>query len=140
MTKDTSLFNLALDRIIRNRLPDGFDVNAVLHYEEEFKGRHHEIRNFLRQLIRVLDMIKVDGLNIHDVATKASKDQHQRIRDFYKLALPLIERFEIYCTDRSYLDFNDLNIKAIHLLKKVKRSDRSFFNSINMYWWTSFRM
>jgi DNA helicase-4 len=40
MTRDTSLFNLALDRIIRNRLPDGFDVNVVLHYEEEFKGRH----------------------------------------------------------------------------------------------------
>jgi DNA helicase-4 len=127
MTRDTSLFNLALDRIIRNRLPDGFDVNAVLHYEEEFKGRHHEIRNFLRQLIRVLDMIKVDGLNIHDVATKASKDQHQRIRDFYKLALPLIERFETYCTDRSYLDFNDLNIKAIHLLKKSEEIRQKFF-------------
>jgi DNA helicase-4 len=127
MTRDTSLFNLALDRIIRNRLPDGFDVNVVLHYEEEFKGRHHEVRNFLRQLIRVLDMIKVDGLNIHDVANKASQDQHQRIRDFYNLALPLIERFETYCTDRSYLDFNDLNIKAISLLKKSEEIRQKFF-------------
>ncbi|MBK9736186.1 MAG: UvrD-helicase domain-containing protein [Saprospiraceae bacterium] len=127
MTRDTSLFNLALERIIRNRLPDGFDVNAVLHYEEEFRGRHHEIRNFLRQLIRVLDMIKVDGLNILDVADKASLDQHQRIRDFYKLAIPLIERFETYCTDRSYLDFNDLNIKAINLLNKSEEIRQKFF-------------
>jgi DNA helicase-4 len=88
----------------------------------------HEIRNFLRQLIRVVDMIKVDGLNIHDVANKASQDQHQRIRDFYKLALPLIERFETYCTDRSYLDFNDLNIKAINLLKKSEEIRQKFFH------------
>jgi DNA helicase IV len=127
MTRDTSLFNLALERIIRNRLPDGFDVNAVLHYEEEFKGRHHEIRNFLRQLIRVIDMIKVDGLNVHDIAQKAAQDPHQRIREFYSLALPLIENFETYCTDRSYLDFNDLNIKAINLLKKSEEIRQKFF-------------
>jgi DNA helicase-4 len=43
------------------------------------------------------------------------------------LALPLIERFETYCTDRSYLDFNDLNIKAINLLKKSEEIRQKFF-------------
>ena len=127
MTRDTSLFNLALERIIRNRLPDGFDVDAVLYYEEEFRNRHHEIRNFLRQLIRVIDMIKVDGLSMKDIAQKASLDPHQRIRDFYKLVLPLVDKFETYCTDRSYLDFNDLNIKAIHLLKNSEEIRHKFF-------------
>jgi DNA helicase-4 len=127
MTRDTSIFNLALERIIKNQLPEGYDVNAVLHYEEEFKGRHHEIRNFLRQLIRVIDMIKVDGHAIKAVAEVAANDQHQRIRDFYKLALPILQKYEAYCTDRSYMDFNDLNIKAIDLLHNSEEIRQKFF-------------
>lgn len=127
MTRDTSMFNLALERIIKNQLPKGYDLDAVLYYEEEFKGRHHEIRNFLRQLIRVIDMVKVDNLYIQSVAHTAAEDPHERIRDFYKLAVPIIEKYEAYCVDRSYMDFNDLNIKAINLLQNSEEIRQKFF-------------
>lgn len=128
MTKDTSVFNLALDRIIRDKLPDGFNANCVLNYEEEFSGRHNEIRNYLRQLIRVIDMIKVDDKEWDEIFAHATNDQHQRVREFYYLAIPIIEKYKSYCTDRSFLDFNDLNIKAIELLKSNDEIRQKFFN------------
>lgn len=128
MTRDTSVFNLALDRIIRDKLPDGVISNNVLNYEEEFRGRHNEIRNYLRQLIRVIDMIKVDDKDWVAVYEQATNDPHQRVREFYFLAFPIIQKYIKFCTDRSFLDFNDLNIKAIDLLKNSDEIRMKFFN------------
>ena len=114
-TKNTAIFNLTLDRIIKNRLPANYPSSIALSFEEEFKYYHKEIKDFLRQTMRVIDMIKVENLEIDKTLLKSQKDQHERVRDFYKLAIPIISKYNQYCTNKSYLDFNDLIIKTISL-------------------------
>lgn len=116
-TQDTALFNLVLDRIIKNRLPANYHYTTSLSFEEEFKTYHKEVKDFLRQTMRVIDMIKVENIPAREILAKSQKDQHERVRDFYKLAIPIIEQYEAYCVNKSYLDFNDLIIKTISLFK-----------------------
>ena len=116
-TKDTALFNMALERIIKNRLPSNYHFSTALSFEEEFKSYHKEVKDFLRQIIRVIDMIKVENISTQTVLKNSQKDQHERVRDFYKLAIPIIEQYQAYCTNKSYLDFNDMITKTISLFK-----------------------
>lgn len=114
-TKDTAIFNLALERIIKNRLPANYHYTRALSFEEEFKHYHKEIKDFLRQTMRVVDMVKVENLSPDFVLDKSQKDQHERVRDFYTLAVPIISKYNNYCTNKSYMDFNDMIIKTISL-------------------------
>lgn len=119
-TKDTALFNLVLDRIVKNRLPSNYHFATSLTFEEEFKSYHKEIRDFLRLLMRVIDMIKVENISAGKVLTDSQKDQHERVRDFYKLTIPIVEQYRSYCVNKSYLDFNDLITRTISLFKNHK--------------------
>ena len=114
-TKDSSLFNLALERIVKNRLPANYQYTSALSFEEEFREYHKNVREFLKQAIRVIDMIKVENRNIDKVCEKAFNDQHERVRNFYYLLKPLIIDYQKYCTNKSYLDFNDILIKTTRL-------------------------
>lgn len=116
-TKDTTLFNLALERIIKNRLPSNYHFSTALSFEEEFSSYHKEVKDFLRQTMRVIDMVKVENISTQSVLEQSQKDQHERVRDFYKLAIPIIKKYQSYCTNKSYLDFNDLITKTISLFK-----------------------
>ncbi|RLD72298.1 MAG: ATP-dependent helicase [Bacteroidetes bacterium] len=116
-TKDTAIFNLALERIIINRLPANYNHSSALLFEEEFKYYHKDIKDFLRQTMRVIDMVKVENLAPNYILSKADKDQHERVRNFYKLIVPIITEYSSYCTNKSYLDFNDMIIKTIALFK-----------------------
>ena len=97
-TKDTTLFNLALERIIKNRLPANYHYTSALSFEEEFKYYHKEVKDFLRQTMRVVDMVKVENLSSEFIINKSQKDQHERVRDFYTLAVPIISKYRAYCT------------------------------------------
>ena len=116
-TKDTALFNLVLERIVKNRLPSNYHFSTALSFEEEFNSYHKEVKDFLRQTMRVIDMIKVENIPTKMVLEQSQKDQHERVRDFYKLAIPAIEQYQSYCTNKSYLDFNDMITKTISLFK-----------------------
>jgi len=116
-TKDTTLFNLALERIIKNRLPANYHYTSALSFEEEFKYYHKEIKDFLRQTMRIVDMVKVENLSTSEILEKSQKDQHERVRNFYKIAIPIISKYNYYCTNKSYLDFNDMIIKTISLFR-----------------------
>lgn len=117
MANNTNHFNMALDRIVRNRLPANYEADTVLNYLEEFKSYMNHVNEFLRQVMRVTDMIKVEQLSVENIREKAANEQHERVRDFYKLALPLIEKYQGYCVNKSYLDFNDLISRTILLFK-----------------------
>lgn len=114
---DTTQFNLALDRIIKNRLPANYHYESALSFEEEFKSYHKEIKDFLNMTMRVLDMIKVENLSTIQVLKDSEEEQHERVRNFYKLAIPLIDQYQLYCTNKSYLDFNDMITRTISLFK-----------------------
>jgi len=116
-TKDTALFNLLLDRIVKGRLPSNYHYTIALSFEEEFKHYHKEVRDFIQQVNRIIDMIKVENLSLKAVYAKSQRDQHERVRDFYTLAMPLIKHYIQHCTNKSHLDFNDLIAKTIQLFQ-----------------------
>jgi DNA helicase IV len=126
LTRDSALFNLALDNIIRGRLPENYNSVRTVSFREEFNRYHENVREFIVQAIRIMDMIKVENIDPGMILENSQKDQHERIRNFYKLAIPLINRYSGYCINKSYLDFNDLILKTILLLKNQKDISERF--------------
>ena len=117
MTKDSALFNHSLDKIVKNRLPANYHKTISLNFKEEFKGYHEDVRDFVQQIMRITDMIKVENINIDTVLGNARKDQHERVRNFYELAIPIIKKYNHYCIDKSYLDFNDMISRSTSLFQ-----------------------
>jgi len=117
MTKDSALFNHSLDKIIKNRLPANYHKTISLNFKEEFKGYHEDVRDFVQQIMRITDMIKVENINIDKVLGNARKDQHERVRNFYELAIPIVKKYNHYCIDKSYLDFNDMISRSASLFQ-----------------------
>ena len=117
MTRDSALFNHSLDNIVKSRLPANYHKTLALTYKEEFNGYHEDVKDFVAQIMRITDMIKVEDLDLDSVLASAKKDQHERVRNFYDLAIPIVKRYVLYCTNRSYLDFNDLISRSTALIK-----------------------
>lgn len=117
MTKDSAQINYTLDKIIKNRLPANLHKTTSINFKEEFNGYHENIKDFIRLIIRVIDMIKVENINIDTVLENAGQDQHERVRNFYELAIPIVKGYNCYCTNKSYLDFNDLISRSISLFQ-----------------------
>ncbi len=117
MATDSALFNHTLDKIIKNRLPADFNRNRTLIFKEEFNKYHEDVKDFVFQVMRITDMIKVENSNIQSILEKSQQDQHERIRSFYKVAIPIVEEYLKYCVNKSYLDFNDLISTTISLFK-----------------------
>jgi len=117
MMRDSNIINNALSKIVKKRLPSNFEEIVALNYEEEMKGRHAEVRNFLRQVIRVLEICQSDRINIAELKSALKSEPHERIRMFYDCCLPLVSTYYDYCTNKSYLDFNQLMDRATLLLR-----------------------
>ncbi|MDV7395819.1 UvrD-helicase domain-containing protein, partial [Arthrospira platensis SPKY1] len=88
-----------------------------LNFKEEFHGYHEDVKDFVLQVMRITDMIKVENKDINFVLESALKDQHERVRQFYELAIPIVKKYIHYCTDKSYLDFNDLISRCTSLFQ-----------------------
>lgn len=119
-TQDSAVFNHTLDKIVKSRLPYNFHKKKQLSFLEEFKGYFEEVRDFVRQIIRICDMIKVENITLDEIIKRASTDQHERIRVFYELAIPIISEYIAYTTNKSYLDFNDLISKTTSLFSNYE--------------------
>ena len=117
MTRDSALFNHTLDKIIRNRLPADYHQAATLTYREEFNGYHEDVKKFIVQVMRITDMMKVENIDPETILQRANQDPHERVRLFYQLAIPIVQKYITYCTDKSYLDFNDLITKTASLFR-----------------------
>jgi len=117
MTRDSALFNHTLDKIVKNRLPANYHKTVTLNFKEEFHGYQEDVKDFVQQVMRITDMIKVENIDIDHVLEKARKDQHERVRQFYELAIPIVKNYIHYCTDKSYLDFNDLISRSTSLFQ-----------------------
>ncbi len=117
MTKDSALFNHTLDKIVKNRLPADYHKTVSINFKEEFHGYHEDVKDFVQQILRITDMIKVENNSIDTVLANARRDQHERVRNFYELAIPIVNKYIHYCTDKSYLDFNDLISRSTSLFQ-----------------------
>ena len=120
ITEDSALFNLTLDTIIKGRLSENYSQEIVLSYQEEFSRYQEEVKDFIFQAIRICDMMKVEDASFDQVFAQSQADPHERIRTFYSIAIPLVKDFVGYCTNKSYLDFNDLISRTVSLFKKNK--------------------
>ncbi len=117
MTQDSALFNNTLDSIVKSRLPSSYNGQGSLSYNEEFKGYQENMKDLVYQIIRIIDMIKVENINPQLVLENSRKDQHERVRNFYELTIPLVQKYIQYCTNKSFLDFNDLISRSASLLQ-----------------------
>lgn len=117
MAENSALFNHALDNLIRGRLSSTFNVTKTIGFQEAFKGHLDHVKEFVRTVMRITDLMKVERLNMEQVLANAGKDQHERVRNFYELAVPLVVEYEKYCIDKSYLDFNDLISRTVSMLQ-----------------------
>jgi DNA helicase IV len=117
MMNNTNLFNLAMERIVMGKISADITAEVSLSFEEEFKSYHNKIDEFLKTVMRLQTMIKGEGIEPKDLLNKSRKNEHERVRVFYDLAIPIIEEYKNYCTNKSYLDFDDLIILTIKLLK-----------------------
>jgi len=117
MTTDSALFNLTLDNIVKNRLPADYQKTISINFREEFNNYHEDVRKFVQQIIQITDMMKVENINVDTVLENARKDQHERVRFFYELAIPIVKKYIDYCVNKSYLDFNDMISRNISLLQ-----------------------
>lgn len=128
MTKDSTLFNHSLDRIIKNRLPSNFHKNVTINFKEEFNGYHEDVKEFVQTIMRITDMMKVENIDFDFILHKSRKDQHERVRNFYELAIPIVKKYGDYCVNKSYLDFNDLISRCILLFKNHQDIANKFKN------------
>jgi DNA helicase IV len=118
LTHDSTIFNLAMDRIVMGKVTDKISQLASLKYEEEFKCYGDKIKDFLKMVSRVQSMIKADDISLDNLLNKSSKHQHERVRVFYELAVPILKGYNEYCLNKSYLDFDDLIVQTIKLLEQ----------------------
>ena len=128
LAENSALFNHALDKLIQGRLPSGYGTARTIGFQEAFKGHLDHVKEFVRTVMRITDLIKVERLNVEQVLADARRDQHERVRNFYELAIPLIQDYEHYCIDKSYLDFNDLISKTVSLLENQEDVARKIRN------------
>jgi superfamily I DNA/RNA helicase len=91
-------------------------------------GYHEQVKDFIVMIMRVTDMMKVENLNRKTIAAKAAKDPHERVRDFYALCMPVVDKYIAYCINKSFLDFNDMISRSIALLQNHKDIAHKFRN------------
>jgi len=128
ITKNSALFNHTLDKIVKGRLPWDYHKNIRINFKEEFQGYHEDVKDFVLQIMRVTDMIKVENLQMDDVLLRAEQDQHERVRHFYELAVPVVKKYVEYCVNKSYLDFNDLISRSTSLFMNYPDIANKFRN------------
>jgi superfamily I DNA/RNA helicase len=117
MAENSALLNHVLDNLMKGRLPAGYNTSKMITFQEAFKGHLDHVKEFVRTIMRITDLIKVEGLSPEQALENARKDQHERVRHFYELTIPIVLEYEKYCINKSYLDFNDLITRTVSLLK-----------------------
>ncbi|MDI9357049.1 MAG: UvrD-helicase domain-containing protein [Chitinophagaceae bacterium] len=117
MTKDSHAFNIALERILKNRLPAYFQKQAPLSFSEEFNTYNEYLKLFLLDVLQVIHLLKVENKGLDSIFEHSQRDQHERVRIFYTIANRLIQKYHQYCVNKSYLDFEDLISTSIQLFK-----------------------
>jgi|GEM_PF-213877 len=119
--KDTGLFNKKMDELVLSGIDKDFSSLSPLEFTEEFRGNEKYLRYFILDVMKMIDKIKVHNKEFTTIYENAMNDDHARIRDFYKLAKPLFYGYRKYCVNHSYLDFNDLIIRTVSLLKRQQK-------------------
>ncbi len=119
-THDSNEFNKVMYERIASHIDRDLKNVSPLNIVKEFRGYEKYKRQFILDTKKLIDKIKVENRDFNIIYDRGLEDKHRRVRDFYQLAKPLFYGYKNYCVDNSYLDFNDLIIRTISLLKNHK--------------------
>ncbi len=117
MVKDIRSFYEYLEKNIFPQLDDNINKDTALRVENEFKQYGFELNIFIEMVERVINKIKTEGIDKNEVFKRGVEDQHDRVKKFYELSNPIMDRFDDYYLKRSYIDFNDMIKWTVSLLK-----------------------
>lgn len=127
-THNSTDFNKMLDCVVRGRITEKISTNTSLNYSAQFDGYKKELASFFRMVLDVKGTIKTSDKSLDEIAMAASSNEHERVRNFYRVALPIINGYYDYCINRSYLDFDDLIAYSIKLLKEHPETKKRYQN------------
>ncbi len=116
-TYEATGFSRALDQILAKRLGHLTNNLKKLSVNEVLDPYEKELDELLKLMKRVIDLMKVDSQNPEDVFKRGKNDPHERVKDFYFILDKVWWEFHDYCKSKSLLDFNDLLIQSVALLK-----------------------
>lgn len=119
-THNSAVFNQVLNNVIKGRISKELDLETSLNYYEEFQNFRKEMRDLIRQILDIKGAISTSGKDIVSVKKESEQSQHERVRLFYKVAIPALSAYRSYCYDRSYIDFDGLLQFAFNLLEERK--------------------
>jgi DNA helicase-4 len=114
---DIGEFNTRMDHLVRGRLTQSIGALPPLRFEEEFRQYHEELKEFRNEVRMAINRVKTEALDFSKIQAEGLKDKHERVAGFYRLAGPIQAGFEQYCIQRSYLDFNDILLKLMEVLR-----------------------
>ncbi len=115
--QDIGEFNTRMDHLVRGRLTQSLGSIPPLRFEEEFRQYHEELKEFRNEVRAAINRVKTEALDFRKIQAIGLQDKHERVAGFYRLAGPIQEAFEKYCVQRSYLDFNDILLKLMEVLR-----------------------
>ena len=127
-THDSNQFNTLMDKHILSRVDKKLLNTSPLDVAEEFRGYERFRRMYVLDVLKMIDKIKVENRNFDEINQQAQKDDHARIRNFYTLSHDIWQSYHHYCIDVSYLDFNDLLIRAVSLLENNPNIKQNYQN------------
>jgi DNA helicase-4 len=116
-TQDVRFFHDKLEEFLRGRVKHSLGQVPPLKFEDEFRSYHVALKQFRYDARRVIDKVKVEGRDFETVQRIGITDKHDRVSVFYRLLRPIWQRYEQYCIASSYLDFNDILIKLMEVLR-----------------------
>jgi len=125
---DATGFSQSLDRILSNRLGHLKKNLKKLSVTEVFDPYQEQLDDFVKLIKRVIDLMKVDSQDPNTVFQRGMADEHERIKDFYSILEKVWKDFHAYCKAKSLLDFNDLLIQSVNLVK-TENDVRQFYQS-----------
>lgn len=114
---DIGEFHMRMDHLIRGRLTQSIGSTPPLRFEEEFRQYHEELKEFRNEVRMAINRVKTEALDFHRIQADGLRDKHERVAGFYRLAGPIQDGFDKYCIARSYLDFNDILLKLMEVLR-----------------------
>lgn len=100
--------------------PEGAPTGGSSDLEDllsEEAGYPEAVGSFLSMAEEVLDRMKNHSIPVETVAERARAEKDRRTRVFFSLFLPLYERYQALLAERGALDFNDLILKTVELLR-----------------------
>jgi superfamily I DNA/RNA helicase len=116
-THNSAVFNQVLDKVIKGRISTDLNSAMALSYHEEFGMFKEELKKFYRQVLEVKSTIATSDKTFASISTEAAQSEHERVRLFYEVSLPIILEYRKYCVNSSYMDFDGLIDYTVRLFE-----------------------